>query len=306
MAQLSKILKYVTDPDYRFIIDSNKGKYDAMPDNEYLKRRFKATLGYDLNLDNPQTFNEKIQWLKLYDRKPIYTSMVDKFEAKEYVSKIIGSEYIIPTYGIWDSFEDINFESLPNQFVLKCTHDSGGLVIVRDKANFDLKSAKKKVEKSLARNYFNRSREWPYKNVKPRIIVEKYMDDGHDGLRDYKFFNYNGKGMYVYVSEGLENHSTAKISFYDLEGKQMPFRRLDYKGFDDRIEFPENFSKMKGVSEKLAQAINSPFVRTDFYSINGLIYFSEITFSPCSGMIPFFPSEWDMKLGELLELPGGG
>lgn len=176
-----------------------------IPDKQYLQIMYRLRMGKKLNLDNPVTFNEKIQWLKLYDRKPIYTTMVDKYEAKKYVADIIGEEYIIPTLGIWDKFDDINFDLLPNQFVLKCTHDSGGLVIVKDKSQMDKAAARKKIEKSLKTNFFWVGREWPYKNVKPRIIAEKYMEDSNDDLRDYKYFVFNGIAKALFVASDRNN-----------------------------------------------------------------------------------------------------
>jgi hypothetical protein len=260
-------------------------------------------MGKALNLKNPQTFNEKLQWLKLYDRRPEYTMMVDKYEAKKYVAEHIGEKYIIPTLGVWDRFEDIDFSLLPNKFVMKCTHDSGGLVIVKDKSKMDIEAAKKKINTSLKKNYFWGGREWPYKNVSPRIIAEQYLENSSKGLRDYKFFNFNGEPQFTYVSEGLENHSTAKISFYGFDGKEMDFHRTDYAQFDLPLEFPSNIGEMKRLSEELAKIIRCPFVRTDFYSVENRVFFSEITFSPCNGMIPFGPVEWDEKLGEWIKLP---
>ena len=276
--------------------------YKYVPDSIFLKIKYWAMLGKRLDLNNPISFNEKLQWLKIHDRNIEYCRMVDKYSAKEYVASIIGNQYIIPTLGVWDCFDEIDFDSLPDQFVLKCTHDSGGLVICRDKSKFDIAAAKKKIEKSQKNNYFYEGREWQYKYVKPRIIAEKYMDDGHEGLRDYKFFGFNGVNKFLYVSEGLENHSTARISFYDFEGNQLPFKRKDYKSFDGKIDFPPNMDKLKEISDKLVNAIGSVFVRTDFYNISGDIYFSEITFSPCGGMIPFSPEEWDEKIGEWLDI----
>ena len=188
-----------------------------LPDKIYLKLMFRIKMHRKLNLKNPQTFNEKLQWLKLYDRNYDYIKMVDKYEAKKYVADIIGSEYIIPTFGLYDKFEDINFDELPNQFVIKCTHDSGGIVICRNKESFDINAAKKKIEGSLHENYYSYGREWPYKNVKPRIIIEQYMEDNRNqSLIDYKFFCFDGEPEIMYVSEGLENHDTASISFLFL------------------------------------------------------------------------------------------
>lgn len=281
------------------------GYLNWMPDALYLKIIYRSRMGKALDIRNPELFSEKMQWLKLFDRNPLYTKMVDKYEAKEYVSQIIGDEFTIKTLGVWDSFEDIDFATLPNQFVLKCTHDSGGLVICRDKSTLDLDKAREKIEGSMKVNYFWSTREWPYKNVKPRIIAEEYMEDetNTSGLTDYKFFCFNKKPRFLYVSQGLENHDTAGISFYDFSGVEMPFKRTDYRSLGPHFELPSNFEELLMIAEKLADSVNSAFARIDLYSINGKCYFSEITFSPCSGMMPITPKEWDWKLGEWIELP---
>ena len=236
-----------------------------IPTKLWLSWRFKQRVGYKMDWKNPKTFNQKLQWLKVYDRKPIYTTMVDKYEAKKYVADIIGEEYIIPTLGVWDNFDDIDFDCLPDQFVLKCTHDSGGLVIVRDKACFDKEAARKKLKAALKINPYTVDREWPYKNVKPRIIAEKYMEDENDalGLTDYKFFCFNGEPKTIYVSQGLENHKTASISFYDLQGNPMPFYRRDYKPIEGNMNWPVNFKEMTQAAEKIAKMVECPFVRVD-------------------------------------------
>ena len=297
-------LRYLTDGGYRFRVNSTHfGMYHDMPDKEYISRLFRIKLGYDMDFESPKTFNQKLQWLKLYDRKPIYTTLVDKYEVKKYVANILGEDYIIPTLGLWNHFDEIDFNSLPNQFVLKCTHDSGGIVICRDKKNLEFNAAKKKIEKCLKKNFYYLGREWPYKNVKPRIIAEKYMkEESGRSLTDYKFFCFNGLPRLLYVSRGLEHHPTAEISFYDMNGNEMSFHRSDYKPYHDAI-MPENFFVMKDEATKLAIKIGGPFVRIDLYSIKGKTYFSEITFSPCSGMVPFEPKEADVKLGELLRIP---
>lgn len=303
-----KILKhaklYLTHP---MVLMARIGKNSFLKfvsDERYLKALFRDKMGYPLNLNNPKTFNEKMQWLKIHDRKNEYTTMVDKYAAKKYVSDIIGEEYVIPTIGVWDSFEDINFECLPDQFVLKCTHDSGGLVVCRDKSKFDKKISRKIINASLKQNFYWGCREWPYKNVPPRILAEKYMEDENEalGLTDYKFFCFNGVPRMLYVSQGLEDHDTASISFFDMNGERMPFGRSDYKPIQDNFTLPNNFEEMTDIASKLANAIGSPFVRIDLYSINERIFFSEITFTPCSGMLPFQPSEWDSKLGEWIDL----
>lgn len=299
---------YLMHPTRIYAYFAKKGYLNWVPDSVYLKFNYKMKTGRKLNLKNPETFNEKIQYLKLYDRKPLYSRLVDKYDAKLYVSKILGDSYIVENYGVWDKFEEINFDELPNEFVLKCTHDSGGLIICRDKKNLNIHKAQAKIEKCLKRNYYFTNREWPYKNVKPRIIAEKYMeldDDSNQsdikGLVDYKFFCFNGEAKFVYISKGLENHDTAGISFYDLEGKELPFYRSDFKQIHEFV-FPENFDEMIKIANKLASEIMSSFLRVDLYSLYNHIYFSEITFSPCGGYIPFVPLEYDYIIGKMLDL----
>ena len=276
-----------------------------LPDTIYIKLDFYRRLGRFPNLKNPTTFNEKLQWLKLHDRKMEYATFVDKYEAKKYFADTIGGLRIIPTLGVWEDFDQIDFRSLPDQFVLKCTHDSGGLIICREKKHLDISKAREKLSRSLANNYFFSSREWPYKSVEPRIIAEEYMEDGQEGkgLIDYKFFCFNGEPRMLYVSQGLEDHKTARISFFDLDGNQMPFCRKDFQPFQEQLQMPANMGRMIDIARQLALKVNTPFVRIDLYSIRGEVYFSEITFSPCSGMIPFDPPEWDEKLGSWINLP---
>ena len=277
---------------------------DRLPDEAYLKLKFRLRMGKKLDLKDPKTFNEKLQWLKLYDRKPEYTTMVDKAAAKEYVAEKIGGQYVIPTLGVWETFDDIDFDALPEKFVLKCTHDSGGLVICRDKGSVNREEAREKIEKALKTNYYLHGREWPYKNVKPRILAEAYMEDGSGtGLTDYKFFCFNAEPKMLYVSRGLEDHATASISFYDFEGKQMAFRRKDFKPIEGPLVLPENFGEMQEIARRIAETVGCSFVRVDLYSIQGNVYFSEITFSPCSGMLPFEPESWDERLGSWIRLP---
>lgn len=298
---MNKYLNYILHPSDAVMSLSAHGLLPFLSDEQYIKMKFKRRLGYSLNLENPVTFNEKIQWLKLHDRKDIYTIMVDKYEAKKYVSGIIGNEYIVPTLGVWNRFDDINFDELPNKFVLKCTHDSGGLVICRDKSNLDIASARKKINHSLKMNFYLISREWSYKNIKPKIIAEEYLeDDNTKDLRDYKFFCFNGNPRFLYISTGLENHKTARMSFYDLQLNEMPFGRSDYKRFAQKVERPQKFDEMILIAHKLAQ--NIPFLRVDLYSVNNHIYFSELTFYPNAGYMKFEPKEWDLKIGNWLQL----
>lgn len=273
-----------------------------LPDDMYLKLAYKESFGKELNLGAPQTFNEKLQWLKLHDRKPEYTRMVDKYEAKKYVANIIGDEYIIPTLGVWDHFEDIDFNKLPDQFVLKCTHDSGGLVICKDKKTLDINAAEKKINKSLKRNYFWSGREWPYKNVKPRILAERYMEDGatHD-LPDYKFFAFDGtvKALFI-ASERNVVGSETKFDFYDADFKRLPFTN-GHPNAENVPPKPDCFDEMKYLAGKLSEKI--PHLRVDFYQVDKKVYFGELTFSHWSGLVPFDPEEWDYTFGEWITLP---
>jgi len=294
------IKRLLKNPKYILYYIDQKLKI-RIKDETYLKLRYELMMNKKLNLNNPRTFNEKLQWLKLYDRNPNYTKMVDKHEVKQYIENIIGKEYIIPTLGIYDKFEDINFEELPNQFVLKCTHDSGGVVICKDKENFDYCNAKKKLNNSLKNNYYYSAREWPYKNIKPRIIAEEYMEDKNSGeLEDYKFMCFDGKVKCSFTCTERYSKDGLKVTFFDLDWKKMPFER-HYPASDKEIKKPLNYECMIKLSEKLSKDI--PFVRVDFYEVNGRIYFGELTFFPGSGYEEFEPEEWDEKLGNMLELP---
>lgn len=296
---LNALYKFITNKDYPFLILSGQGFYDNMDDEAYLKRKYKACMGKEIHLDSPQTFNEKLQWLKLHDRKPEYTTMVDKYAVKMYVADIIGEKYIIPTLGVWNHFDEIDFDKLPNQFVLKCTHDSGGIVICKDKNKLDLKSAKKKIEKSLKQNYYWSGREWPYKDVKPRIIAEEYMiDESGYELKDYKFFCFNGEPKMMFIA--TDRGSDTKFDFYDMEFNHLPFTN-GHPNANKQIKKPKNYSTMLALSAKLSFGI--PHVRVDFYNINGKIYFGELTLFHWSGLVPFEPEEWDYKLGSWLKLP---
>ena len=276
--RMKRVLK---NPAKIFITLGAKGIFSWMKDKTYLKIMFRILVGDSLNLDNPTTFNEKLQWIKLHDRKEIYTKMADKYEAKKYVADIIGKKYIIPTLGVWDKFEDIDFSLLPNSFVLKCTHDSGGLVIVRDKSHFDKSAAKKKINKCLRKNYFWQGREWPYKDIRPRIIAEKYMTDGEDDeLKDYKILNFNGQPKLIWVDMGRYKHHVRNL--YDLEWNLMDVSINYPVNKAINIEKPERLNEMLEISRILSK--DSVFLRTDFYVINEKIYFGELTFTPASGV----------------------
>ena len=265
-------------------------------DRSYLKIVYRVKMGKKLNLKNPQTFNEKLQWLKLNDRKNIYTTMVDKYEAKKYVKNIIGEQYIISTIGVYDKFDDIDFDKLPKQFVMKCTHDSGGLVICKDKAKLNIEEAKKKINKCLKRNFYYLGREWPYKNVKPRIIIEKYMEDesGYQ-LKDYKIFCFDGVPKLIMVdSDRFADHSR---NVYDEKWKKIDMN-INFPSCDTEFEKPKCLKEMLEISKKLSEG--TCFLRTDFYVINNKIYFGELTLFPGSGFQVITPISWQKKLGDLI------
>lgn len=275
-----------------------------MPDPWFIKLWYRKNMGYFPNLKNPKTFNEKIQWLKLNDRNPLYTSLADKYSVRNYIAKTIGEEYLIELFSVWDSADDIDFDVLPTEFVLKCTHDSGSVIVCRDKEKLDKAAAVEKLKKSYNHNSYDFAKEWPYKDIKPRIIAEKLLrqtECPEKGIIDYKFFCFNGKSRFIYISQGLENHATANISFYDLDGKPMPFHRSDYKPFDE-APIPTQMKKMSELADVIATDVGCDFLRVDFYEIDGHIYFSEITFFPCSGVMPIVPSEWDKKIGDMIVL----
>ncbi len=276
----------------------NKNMLWFIPDKMYLKIKFYLIMGEKLNLDNPKTFNEKLQWLKLYDRKDIYTKMVDKYEAKEYAKNIIGEKYVVETYGVYDKFEDIDFSKLPNQFVLKPTHTSGNVYICKDKNAINYKELKKMINKWLKRDYYKIHREWPYKNVKRRIIAEKYLHElADEDIKDYKFFVFNKKFAYSFVCS--ERKTNLKFTFFDKNGKFIDMTQ-DNCPNDPSIQLPNNYNKMIELSEKLAK--DTTEIRVDFYEINNKIYFGELTFYDAAGFGKFEPTEWDQKIGMWLDL----
>lgn len=275
----------------------NKRLLNWLPDKLFLKLFYWIFIKESLDLDNPKTFNEKLQWLKLYDKKPEYTKMVDKIDAKGFASSLIGDEYIVPTIATFDRFDDIDFDMLPNQFVIKCSHDSGGVVICKDKNSFDISSARNKINKCLKRNFYYHSREWVYKNIKPRILIEEYIGDDLD---DYKLMCFDGKVKCSFVCLDRYSDSGLKVDFYDIDWNKMPFARA-YPRSKKLTPKPENYDKMVELATKLSQ--NIPFVRIDFYEVDGKLYFGEMTFYPGSGFEPFYPKKWDKILGDWITLP---
>ena len=300
MSIITKALKYIGDSGYRFKVHSLLGLYNNMPDEEYICKMYKIGTGKELNINEPSTFNEKLQWLKLNDRKPYYTTLVDKHLVKLEISKMIGEEYVIPTLGVWEKFEDIDFDALPNQFVLKCTHDSGGLVICKDKEKFNYNSARKKINKCLRRNFFFTGREWPYKNVKPRIIAESYLDNNGIDLEDYKFHCFNGEVKFILVCRDRFSSNGLTEDFFDIEWNHLDVRRTNHPNSETEIKKPRNYEKMVELAMILSK--NIPFVRVDFYDVNGKIYFGEVTFFPASGFERFIPDSFDQIAGEWIKI----
>lgn len=291
----------IKKPSLLFMTFGHRGLFNWMSDEQYLRIAYKIKMGKPLELENPQTFNEKIQWLKLHDRNPIYTQWVDKYEAKKLAAKAIGEEYIIPTLGVWNHFDEIDFSKLPDQFVLKCTHDSGGLVICKDKSKLDMAAAKRKIESCLKHNFFWGQREWPYKDVKPRIIAEAYMEDDitHE-LRDYKFFTFDGEVKALFIATERGSKEETKFDFFDSDGKLLPFTN-GHPHAQPTPALPVCFEEMKKLAAGLGKGI--PHVRVDFYEVNGKVYFGEMTFAHWSGMVPFVPEEWDYTFGSWIKLP---
>lgn len=277
-----------------------------LPDKAYLKLWYYANTGKKLNLKNPQTFSEKLQWLKLYNRNPLYTIMVDKYAVKQYVADLIGDEYIIPTIGVWKRPEDIDFDALPNQFVLKCNHDSGGLIICKDKSKLDKEAAIKKLEKSLKTDFFKMGREWPYKNVHRCIIAEKYIEptSNTQDLPDYKWFCFNGEPKFCQVIQNRNSNET--IDIFDTD-----WNHQDFNGIAPNINNIKNAKEMPGkptnlethlqISRLLSKDI--PFSRIDLYEVGNRTYFGEITFYPYSGIGSFYPVEYNMLLGKMIMIP---
>lgn len=308
MNKIKKLIYYICQKPNLLGIAILSRLSPIIPDKLYLKWRFKLQMGYKLNLDNPQTFSEKLQWLKLYNRKPEYTQLVDKYAAKEYVAKLIGEEYIIPTLGCWDKFDDIDFDKLPDQFVLKTTHGGGntGVVICKDKSTLDRDATKKKLKRSLKSDIYKSLKEWPYKNVKKRIIAETYLseeitpDNPTGDIIDYKFFCFNGEAKAVLIA--TERHSTTGVCFdyFDKDFNHYPFEQGGPNSKKE-IKKPEYLENMWEIANKLSKGI--PHVRVDLYCIRGHIYFGELTFFDSSGFEEFNPNEWNYKFGEWITLP---
>lgn len=297
-----KIKRYLRNPYYALGYDLMRKHPNWMSDEFYTRILWYMVMGYSLDLKNPTTYNEKIQWLKLNDHNPLYTTLVDKLSVKDWVAEKIGAQYVIPTLAVWESAEDIDISNLPNQFVLKCNHDSGSIVVCKDKSTFDLATAKETLKQALKQNYYWNAREWVYKNIKPCVFAETYLEDSvsHE-LPDYKFFSFDGavKVLFIATERGSLDSET-KFDFFDIN-----FNHIDVTNGHPNATIqpnkPLHFDEMINLSEILSKGL--PHVRCDFYEVNGSVFFGELTFYHWGGFVPFNPSSFDEYLGSFIQLP---
>ncbi len=304
----AKVNLYLSNPTrlmhrfkYRMLCNSAWGR--SLPDDVFLKKLYRLHFGKELDLENPKTFNEKLQWLKLHDHNPEYPQIVDKVGFKEYVTEKFGAEYVVPVIGIWDDVDDIDFDALPDKFVMKCTHDSGSFLICTDKNNIDWLYWKKRMKKLLKRNYFWLNREWPYKELKPRIIIEPNLaEKPGQSIRNVKFFCFDGEPEFLLIgtNSSAGDDSSWDVDFFDMDFNHLPFQ-FEGTNAKELPHKPENWDKMIEMSRELSKGI--PHVRVDFLETEGRIYLGELTFYTATGMGKFTPEEWDLKLGEFIKLP---
>jgi len=297
----TKLKKVISNPKI-LLFRSKLSCY--IPDRAYLSWAFERSIGRPLNLISPQSFNEKLQWLKLYDRNPLYIKLVDKYEVREYIKKTIGEQYLVPLIGVYDNVDEIEIWRLPNQFVLKCTHDSGNVIICRNKDSFNFIDAKRKLQKAQRRNFYYGGREWPYKNINPRIICEELLVEkdtirqNYKDVEDYKFHCFNGVPTYCQVF--FDRHIKMKTIYYDMNWVKQDISRPNIISYEGDIQKPPKFEIMKQIASKLSEGF--PYVRIDLYNVDGRIYFGEITFFPASGFNPFVPDSWDRIWGDKIDL----
>lgn len=305
MSKLSTAIRLIRTNRGVFLASVLENLNFLFPDKLYLQLLFRCKMGYWMDLENPKSFSEKLQWLKLYNRNPLYTTLVDKYAVKKWVADKIGEEHIIPTLGVWDNANDIDFEKLPNQFVLKTTNGGGGdVVICKDKSKFDKEGAIKHLNQGLKKSIYSKLREWPYKNVPPRIIAEKYMEDENRcGLTDYKFHTFSGDAKVVLVVTDRFGENHGHYDYFDSK----TYEQLDFCAKGGRppevskCQKPKNYDEMISIVKKLSEDLN--YVRVDLYNVDGRIYFSELTFFDGSGFDKFNPESWDYKFGDWLQLP---
>lgn len=271
-----------------------------LSDEQYIKTKWKIKMPYPLDLENPRSFNEKLQWIKLNDRNPLYTTLVDKYKVKQYVADKIGAEHVVPLLGVWDNVDEVEWDNLPNRFVIKCSHDCGGMVICKDKSKLDVENAIKKLKRCFKTDYYWKSREWPYKNVEKKVFAEEYMEDEFGELRDYKWFCFDGEPKAMFIAADRSKETETTFDFFDMDFNHLPFTN-GHPNAVGSIDVPKGFEKMKELATKLSQGLRE--VRVDFYDVNGQIYFGEFTFFHWGGMQPFVPVEWDYTFGDWIKLP---
>lgn len=300
MSRWNTLIKILSDKDYRILRLAKAGFYNYMDDEAYLRKLYRAHMKRDLNLENPQLYSEKLQWLKLYDRNPLYTQLVDKYRVREYIVEKLGEEYLVPLLGVWDDPDEIDFNALPDQFVLKCNHNSGtGMCICRDKSKLNYEEVRKNLRRGLRENFYKKNREWPYKEVRPCITAEAYLEDSSDEtLTDYKFFCFDGVAKIMYISK--DGGKDPRTDFFDMEFNHLAIRSKDPPA-DIQPEKPALFEDMRKYAEILSAGI--PHLRVDFYFVDGKVYFGELTFYHRGGFAQITPSDWDLCLGSWISLP---
>lgn len=299
---MSKIRTFIENPQYFITSPAAKGWLNWVPDSLYLKVLYRVIMGRKLNLKNPKEYNEKLQWLKLNDRKPEYSTMVDKYEVRGYIEDLLGDKYLIPCLGIYDSVDDIDIDALPNRFVLKCTHDSGSVEICKDKSSFDIEGARHRLSQAMKRNYYATYREWPYKYVKPRIIAEGYLEGDGGDLKDYKVMCFNGEAKIVEVHENrFVEGKVHTQTFYDKEWNIVPLTQVETVTVDRPGERPRQLDEIIRLSELIAKDMYH--ARIDWYIEGDKIYFGEITFFDGSGFESFSTPEMERMLGDMIKLP---
>lgn len=294
------------------LFQSNRGEFMAslvktfsflFSDKSYLSKMFKYRMGYSINWNNPKSYSEKLQWLKIYDHNPLYTKLVDKYAVKSYVKEKIGADHIAKLLGVWDSPDQIDYDSLPQKFVLKTTHGGGnlGVIICKDKSKLDRERTKSILETSMKYDLYRDSREWPYKNVVRRIIAEEYLEDvSTNELRDYKFFCFDGKVKALFVATDRQTRKEPFFNFFDENYNVLEVMQGHPRADNPPIK-PAKFSEMISIAEILSKGL--PHVRVDLYEANNIVYFGELTFYHFGGMVKFEPEEWDYTFGSWLKLP---
>mgnify|MGYP003298987625 FL=1 len=302
MKRFKRLLHYLIHEPSVIVAYCFERLFSFLNDESYLKCLYWIKFKKKLNLESPSTFNEKLQWLKLYDRKPIYKTMVDKYQVKQHVSNLIGDEYIIPTLGVWERFEDIDFDALPKQFVLKTTHGGGGygVYICKDKTTFNRDECRRRLNKSMKQNIYKQLREWPYKDIKPRIIAEEYITNGGSFINDYKFFCFDGEPKIMLIASGRYIEPETCFDYFDMDFNHLPFEQGG-PNYNKPIAKPQLFEEMKAIAAKLSAGI--PHARIDLYEVDGRVMFGEITFFDSSGFAKFKPDTWAYKMGGMITLP---